>query len=104
MHDVGQLPGQVPVVGLHLIVILLLVLFDQPLVHSQRLAAGVHKLPEVKVKSNVVGHISVDITKSSAVIHPLCSKHYGGFELADLVILERRTSSFPFIYIMIHSI
>lgn len=46
MHDVRQLPGQVPVVGLHLVMILLLVLFDQSLVHCQRLTAGVHKLPE----------------------------------------------------------
>lgn len=45
MHDAGQLPRQVPVVGLHLVVILLLVLFDQPLVHAQRLTAGVHELP-----------------------------------------------------------
>lgn len=48
MHDVGQLPGQVPVVGLHLIMILLLVLFDQALVHSQALTAGVHELPVEK--------------------------------------------------------
>lgn len=45
VHDAGQLPGQVPVVGLHLIVILLLVLLYQTLVHRQRLAAGVCKLP-----------------------------------------------------------
>lgn len=46
MHDDGQLSGEVPVVGLHLIVIFLLVLFDQPLVHSQPLTAGVHELPD----------------------------------------------------------
>lgn len=48
VHDAGQLPGQVPVVGLHLIMILLLVLFDQALVHSQPLTAGVHELPVEK--------------------------------------------------------
>lgn len=58
MHDVRQLPGQVPVVGFHLIMILLLVFFDQPLVHSQRLAAGVHKLPEERARS-----ISVPLKK-----------------------------------------
>lgn len=45
VHDGGQLPGQVPVVGLHLIMILLLVLLYQTLVHRQGLAAGVCKLP-----------------------------------------------------------
>lgn len=45
MHDVGQLPGEVPVVGLHLVMIFLLVFLDQPLVHSQRLTTGVHELP-----------------------------------------------------------
>lgn len=45
MHDAGQLPGQFPVVGLHLIVIFLLVLLYQTLVHRQRLAAGVGELP-----------------------------------------------------------
>lgn len=46
MHDVWQLSGQVPVAGLHLIVILLLIFFDESLVHSQRLTTGIHKLPE----------------------------------------------------------
>ena len=46
VHDVWQLPGQVPVVGLHLVMVLLLVLLDQPLVHSQPLTAGVHELPD----------------------------------------------------------
>lgn len=45
VHDCGQLPGQVPVVGLHLIMILLLVLLYQTLVHRQCLAAGVCELP-----------------------------------------------------------
>lgn len=45
VHDAGQLPGQVPVVGLHLIVILLLVLLYQTLVDRQRQAAGIRKLP-----------------------------------------------------------
>lgn len=45
MHYAGQLPRQVPVVGLHLIVILVLVLLYQALVHRQRLAARVHELP-----------------------------------------------------------
>lgn len=45
VHDAGQLPGQVPVVGLHLIMVLLLVLLYQTLVHCQCLATGVHKLP-----------------------------------------------------------
>lgn len=45
MHDVGQLPRQVPVVGFHLVVVLLLILFDQALVDTQRLTAGVYKLP-----------------------------------------------------------
>lgn len=34
MHDDGQLPGQVSVVGLHLIVILLLVLLNEPLIDA----------------------------------------------------------------------
>lgn len=51
VHDVWQLPGQVPVVGLHLIMILLLILFDEPLVHSQRLTAGIHKLPAERCNS-----------------------------------------------------
>lgn len=34
MHDDGKLPGQVSVVGLHLIVILLLVLLDEPLIDA----------------------------------------------------------------------
>lgn len=46
VHDVRQLSGHVPVVGLHLIVILLLVFFNQPFIHPQRVTAGVHKLPE----------------------------------------------------------
>ena len=51
VHDAGQLPGQVPVAGLHLVVVLLLVLLDQPLVHPQGLPTGVHKLPELKTGS-----------------------------------------------------
>lgn len=52
VHDGGQLTGQVPVVGLHLIVVLLLVLLDQALVHRQRLAARVSELPaRVKTKA-----------------------------------------------------
>lgn len=45
MHYAGQLPCQVPVVGLHLIMILVLVLLYQALVHRQCLAARVHELP-----------------------------------------------------------
>lgn len=45
MHYAGQLPRQVPVVGLHLIMILVLVLLYQALVHRQCLAARVHELP-----------------------------------------------------------
>lgn len=48
MHDDGQLSGEVPVVGLHLIVILLLVLFDQPLVDAQAVATRLHKMPAQK--------------------------------------------------------
>lgn len=48
MHDDGQLSGEVPVVGLHLIVIFLLVLFDQPLVDAQAVAARLHKMPAQK--------------------------------------------------------
>lgn len=52
VHDGGQLAGQVPVVGLHLIVVLLLVLLDQALVHRQRLAARVGEMPaRVKTKA-----------------------------------------------------
>lgn len=46
MHYAGQLPGQVPVIGLHLIMILMLVLLYQTLVHRQCLATSVHELPE----------------------------------------------------------
>lgn len=45
MHDDGQLPGEVSVVGFHLIVILLLVFFDQTLVNAQAMAACLHKVP-----------------------------------------------------------
>lgn len=45
VHYAGQLPRQVPVVGLHLIMILVLVLLYQTLVHCQCLAARVHELP-----------------------------------------------------------
>lgn len=45
MHYAGQLPRQVPVVGLHLIMILVLVLLYQTLVHRQCLAARVRELP-----------------------------------------------------------
>lgn len=46
VHDIRQLPRQIPVVGLHLIMILLLVFFNQPLINAKRLTAGIHKLPE----------------------------------------------------------
>lgn len=48
VHDGGQLSGQVPVVGLHLIMVLLLVLLYQALIHTQGLTTGVHKLPAQK--------------------------------------------------------
>lgn len=46
MHDDGQLSGQVSVVGFHLIVVLLLVLFDQSLINAQAVATGLHKMPD----------------------------------------------------------
>lgn len=46
MHYAGQLSGQVPVIGLHLIMILMLVLLYQTLVHRQCLATRIHELPE----------------------------------------------------------
>lgn len=45
VHDDGQLSGQVSVVGFHLVVVLLLVLFDQTLVNAQAVAARLHKMP-----------------------------------------------------------
>lgn len=51
IHNAGQLPGQVSVAGLHLVVILLLVLFDQSLVYYKCLTTGVHKMPEDRGKA-----------------------------------------------------
>lgn len=48
VHDGGQFSGQVSVAGLHLVMVLLLVLFDQLFIHPQTLATGVHKLPAHK--------------------------------------------------------
>ena len=45
VHDGRQLSGQVPVVGLHLVMVLLLVLFDQALIDAQTVATGLDKLP-----------------------------------------------------------
>lgn len=45
VHDDGQLPGQVSVVGLHLVMILLLVLLDETLIDAQAVAAGLHEIP-----------------------------------------------------------
>lgn len=48
VHDDGQLSGQVSVVCLHLVVVFLLVLFDQSLVNAQTVATGLHKMPAYK--------------------------------------------------------
>lgn len=45
VHDGGQFGEHVPVVGPHLLLVLQLVLLDQPLVHVQGLAARFRKLP-----------------------------------------------------------
>lgn len=45
MHDVRQLSGQVPVAGLHLIVVLVLVFFYQSFVDAQSVTTRVYKLP-----------------------------------------------------------
>lgn len=45
VHDGGELCEHVPVVGSHLLLVLQLVLLDQPLVDVQRLAARLRKLP-----------------------------------------------------------
>lgn len=48
MHDDGQLSGQVSVVGFHLVMVLLLVLFNQPLINAQTLATCLDKMPAHK--------------------------------------------------------
>lgn len=45
VHDGGEFGEHVPVVGPHLLLVLQLVLLDQPLIHVQGLAARFRKLP-----------------------------------------------------------
>lgn len=64
MHDDGQLPGKVSVVGFHLIVILLLVLFDQALVNAQAVAACLHKVSVPNLKKEPLRNVKGERRKN----------------------------------------
>lgn len=45
VHDDGQLSGEISVVGFHLVVILLLVFFNESLIDPQAVAARLNEMP-----------------------------------------------------------
>lgn len=62
MHDNGQLSGKVPIVGFHLIVILLLILFNQSLIDAQAVATCLYKMPAQIKKGKLSKVIKPDRT------------------------------------------